>query len=325
MTLTSAFAGRLRSFVAYKRSEGRPYRCDSTINLLDRIAAERFPEKTAVDRELCSAWAEPRPGECAASRANRISVIREFSKYLAMGGEEAYLIPASERPYVRRKGRAPFHVFDENELAAFFSAADSLEPNASHPLRHLAVPVYFRLLRCTGMRPKEARTLLVKDVNLQSGEVLIRESKAYRDRIIALPEELLPVCSSFRGHAQALFPDNPYFIPSASGGAYCAAWVDHSFRACMRASGLDARASGPRIRPYDFRHTFATARIVEWAKAGEDVEALMPLLMDYLGHANPNDTYYYFHLVPHLFPSLGNFEAWSRGGLLPEAVDYAEA
>ena len=325
LTLRSAFAERLGSFVAYKRSEGRPYKCDSTINRLDRIAAERFPEKTSVDKELCTAWAEPRPDESAAARANRISVIREFSKYLVMGGEEAYLIPASERPRVQRKGRAPFHVFDEGELTAFFSAADSLKPNPQHPLRHLAIPVYFRLLRCTGMRPKEARTLLAKDVDLQSGEVLIRESKAYRERVIALPDDLLPICSSFRGHAEVLLPDNPYFIPSASGGAYSEDWVGQSFRACMLASGLAARASGPKIRPYDFRHSFATTRIVEWAKAGEDVEALMPLLMDYLVHANPNDTYYYFHLVPHLFPSLGNFEAWSRGGLIPEAVDYAKA
>lgn len=325
LTLRSAFAERLSSFVAYKRSEGRPYRCDSTINGLDRIAAERFPGKTAVDKELCMAWAEPRLGEGAAARANRISVIREFSKYLAMGGEEAYLIPASERPRVRRKGRAPFHIFSDDELAAFFSAADSLKPNPQHPLRHLAVPVYFRLLRCTGMRPREARTLLAEDVDLGTGEVLVRESKGYKERFIALPDDLLPVCARFREHAEALLPDNPYFIPSASGGAYSEGWVDQSFRACVRASGLDARASGPKMRPYSFRHTFATTRIVEWAKAGEDVEALMPLLMDYLGHVNPNDTYYYFHLVPHLFPSLGNFASWSRGGIVPEAVDYAEA
>lgn len=325
LTLTSAFADRLYSFVEYKRSEGRPYKCDSIINGLDRVAAERFPDKASVDKELCMAWAEPRPGEGAAARANRISVMREFSKYLAMGGESAYLIPASERPRVPRKGRAPFHVFDDDELAAFFAAADGIEPNPAHPLRHLSIPVYFRLLRCTGMRPKEARTLLAEDVDLDSGEVLIRESKACKERIIALPEDLLPVCSRYREHAKTLLPGNPYFIPGDKGGPYSAGWVDRSFRECMRISGLGARAAGPRIRPYDFRHSFATARIVEWARAGEDVEALMPLLMDYLGHSNPNDTYYYFHLVPHLFPSLGNFEGWSRDGLIPEAVDYADA
>lgn len=325
LTLRSAFADRLTSFVAYKRSEGRVYKHDTIINGLDRVAAERFPEKTSVDKELCMAWAEPWPNEAPVTRANRISVIREFSKYLAMGGEKAYLIPASERPRVRRKARAPFHVFSEEELAAFFSAADSLKPNPSYPLRHLAVPVYFRLLRCTGMRPKEARNLLAEDVDLGTGEVLIRESKGYKERFIALSDDLLPICARFRKHAEALLPDNPYFIPSASGGAYSASWVEQSFHACMRISGLDLQAPGPKIRPYDFRHTFATMRIVEWAKAGEDVEALMPLLMDYLGHVNPNDTYYYFHLVPHLFPSLGNFASWSRGGIVPEAVDYAEA
>ena len=48
------------------------------------------------------------------------------------------------------------------------------------------------------------------------------------------------------------------------------------------------------------RHTFATRRLIEWYRAGGDVERLLPGLSTYLGHVRIEDTYWYIQSVPEL-------------------------
>jgi integrase len=58
------------------------------------------------------------------------------------------------------------------------------------------------------------------------------------------------------------------------------------------------RRRGPRLQ--DFRHTFATRRLIEWYRAGLDVDRLMPRLATYLGHVRVAETYWYIQAVPEL-------------------------
>jgi len=55
---------------------------------------------------------------------------------------------------------------------------------------------------------------------------------------------------------------------------------------------------GPRLQ--DFRHSFATARLVEWYRAGLDVKRELPKLATYLGHLDVGLTYWYIEAVPEL-------------------------
>jgi hypothetical protein len=40
--------------------------------------------------------------------------------------------------------------------------------------------------------------------------------------------------------------------------------------------------------------------LLGWYRAGVDVEARMPLLSTFLGHSNPENTYWYLSAVPEL-------------------------
>jgi integrase/recombinase XerD len=40
--------------------------------------------------------------------------------------------------------------------------------------------------------------------------------------------------------------------------------------------------------------------LIEWYRAGVDVDAHMPLLSTYLGHSNPENTFWYLSAVPEL-------------------------
>jgi integrase len=55
---------------------------------------------------------------------------------------------------------------------------------------------------------------------------------------------------------------------------------------------------GPRLQ--DFRHCFATRRLIEWYRAGCDVARELPKLATYLGHVDVAHTYWYLEAVPEL-------------------------
>ena len=55
---------------------------------------------------------------------------------------------------------------------------------------------------------------------------------------------------------------------------------------------------------HDFRHTFAVKRLNLWVQEGKDLNACLPYLSIYLGHAHLVATDYYLHFVPNLFPAV---------------------
>ena len=77
--------------------------------------------------------------------------------------------------------------------------------------------------------------------------------------------------------------------------------------------------TGRRLpRLYDFRHTFATHRLYRWMCEGKDLNAMLPYLSAYMGHAELSDTHYYIHLIPGLLEEMSGFDFSAAEALLPE-------
>lgn len=282
-SLKSRFGEQIRAFVGYKNSLGFPY--DESIRILGRFddfCVERFPEKDCLDRELALAWLEKRDTENTAGHRNRIMVIREFAKYLRAVGTEAYMIPIS----MTSKGpRYVPHIFNEAEIKAFFHGADSFRPHEKAPARHLVIPVFYRLLYCCGLRPAEARLLKKENVDLVRGAVYVVESKGHKDRVVAVADDLLQIMRSYSTLISEIYPDSDYFFPRYDGeGPYTKRWTEEMFWRCFSMAGITA-FEGPKPRVYDFRHTFATECICRWMREGRDIDAMLPFLSAYMGHA----------------------------------------
>ena len=64
------------------------------------------------------------------------------------------------------------------------------------------------------------------------------------------------------------------------------------------ATGTRRIGRGPRLQ--DFRHCFATRKLIEWYRAGLDVGRELPKLATYLGHVDVAHTYWYLEAVPEL-------------------------
>ncbi|HCN20653.1 MAG TPA: integrase, partial [Arthrobacter bacterium] len=76
---------------------------------------------------------------------------------------------------------------------------------------------------------------------------------------------------------------------------------------------------GSPPRPYDLRHAHVVEVINRWARAGRDPEAQIAYLSLQLGHSNPDDTWYYFHLAADFHPELRRLANTDLEAILPEA------
>jgi integrase len=173
-------------------------------------------------------------------------------------------------------------------------------------MRALTYSTLIGLLVATGLRPGEALRLDRSDVDLVSGILSIRESKFGKSRFVPVAESTRTALEHYAQKRDQLCPLrlSEAFLVNERGNRLKACSARSMFVRMSRAIGLrlateDGRDGyGPRLQ--DFRHSFATGRLVEWYRAGLDVSRELPKLATYLGHVNIGLTYWYIEAVPEL-------------------------
>jgi integrase len=66
----------------------------------------------------------------------------------------------------------------------------------------------------------------------------------------------------------------------------------------MKSTGI--RNEERRVRTHDLRHTFAVHRLIQWYENGDNVQAKLPILAQYLGHVDMANTRKYLTMIPEL-------------------------
>ena len=315
--LVSALAPHIEALLDVKHALGLPYTTSGRhLAAFDAFCAARFPGQASISRQMAMAWAASRGGEHVNAQLRRITPVRQLAKHMTGLGLDAYVIPAG---IPGRQIRYRPHLFTHAELRALFTAADQITASPYGGARHVIIPVIFRMIYCLGLRPGEARRLHRNDVDLAGGTVHIRESKGHKDRLLFLSEDLHEYC---RGYDTAISADHPQrtaFFPNRDGGVYSHATINHWFRQLLEAADPPIMAvpgSPPRV--YDLRHAHVVEVINRWARQGRDPHALVTYLSLHLGHANPEDTWYYFHLAADFHPDLRALANTSLEALIPE-------
>jgi len=310
------FAPYIESLIEQKKSVGYPY--DSSARILKVFCAfctTHYPGETILTKEIAMHWAKKRQDEHVNGLLRRITPVRQLAKYINSIGIEAYIIPAG---IPRKQIRYVPHIFTDPELQAFFTEIDraSVSPY-SGPVRHLIIPVFFRLLYCCGLRSSEARLLNVADVNMDTGNLTIRQSKGNKDRNVVMSEEVLHLCRIYHTKISHIFIDRTAFFPNQCGKYYGNGMIDHWFHLFWNKTGI-TNSSGNPPRVHDFRHTFAVKRLNLWVQEGKDLHACLPYLSMYLGHAHLRETDYYLHFVPEFFPLFNEKTREKCANLIPE-------
>ncbi|MFC4766086.1 tyrosine-type recombinase/integrase [Effusibacillus consociatus] len=315
----SKLAPSMEAFVAFKRSLGWKYETSEFyLREFDRFCAKHESEGASL-KEIVKSWVSLRETECSNTQRVRVAPVREFSKYLQSSKHSyAFVIP---NKVCRKQTRTIPHFFTNEEIIRFFNACDTLTPRKENLVRHLVLPMYFRLLYCCGVRTSEARLLLRKNVNLHIGYIDVIHSKGPKDRRLFLPEDLRLLYLKYDAVIDDIFPDRTYFFPVKSNSCYQSQSIGPNFNKIWKSAGL-GHESGSKARAYDFRHHFAFATLNRWIEQGADVNSKLPYLMRYMGHSSLESTFCYLHLVPEFFSTFSE-KTKILEGLLPE-VGYDE-
>lgn len=297
----SVLAPLMDRFLQEKRACGYAYHEPFRIlHRLDDFLVQQGLETLELPRGLARNWLAKKPHESASTQQQRITVFRQFSKFLLTAGCPAYVPDAT---VAARKSIYVPRMLTEEELRKFFRAVDTLEPTARSPLRHLIMPEVFRLLYGCGFRVREVLNLRIRDVDLNQGIITVRQGKFRKDRLVPPALSLVNRLRKYAGYFDSRPPDAVFF-PGPNGRPFALRTVYTLFREMLLQCGIPhgGRGKGPRI--HDYRHLFAVHTLRRWYRDGENLEAKLPLLATYLGHQHLSGTQHYLHLTAEIFPEI---------------------
>lgn len=262
-----------------------------------------------VPQELSVAWAAATSSTDPCNPARRLTVIRGFLRHLSgLDGTTDVPAPGALGPTGHRK---PPHVYSDAEISELLAATAGLAGR----LRPYCYYTMFALMACTGMRIGETLALCCGDVDLDAGVITVRFSKRGRTRLVPLhPSAVAPLRdyatrrAGFYGKPR---PADAFFRTDRSARIAYNSAVS-TFDRLRERLGWTAhgRTRAPRI--HDLRHRMVVRRIQAWHAEGVNVDAKIPVLATYLGHAEVANLYWYLSAVPELMAIVADrFEVYA--------------
>ena len=240
-------------------------------------------------------WAQLHPGEHANGLRRRVIAVRELGKFLNAIGTEAYIYPSE---FLSVTQRFEPYIFTDHELKAFFKATDIFPTYKNAAYSPYVMPVIYRLIYTCGLRSSEARHLRCTDINLATGRIYIRESKAYKDRIVMMSEDMRMLCNKYEKVISSVLMDREYFFPNSRGTIIGKQSLEVYFNKCCANAGITCACGSKKPRVTDLRHNYATRTLMKWLDERRDLYTVLPYLSTYMGHYDFSQTAYYIHLLP---------------------------
>lgn len=297
----SALCKSMNDFLALKEALGfSRISYEYQLHMIDEFVFEKYPKKISLDQEVVQQWSLARNGESRNNLAARLSVIREFGKYLKYAGQEAFVLDSEQIP--RRTIYIPY-IFTEKELKILFGYMDTLDWHRD--IRDKVIPVLYRMMYCCALRPSEPLALKREDVDLVQGTISIIDSKKHSNRILQMGEDLWQCCKDFDWIAG----ERRWFFSNPNDEKFDHTWSRYQLKVCWEKSGLGTFDSAPR--PYDVRHTAATRIIMNWQDEGKSFESMVLAFQTFMGHKNIKDSLYYLKIIPERLLASPGID-WSR-------------
>jgi integrase/recombinase XerD len=285
-------AGCLRNFVAFLEAEGASY----------------------ITTELALRWATHPAKAQPSTWTWRLSMIRRFAKWHRTIDPRTEVPP--ERILCHRYERKKPHIYSDEEILRLLRQAEQLP--SSRGLRAHTYTTLFGLLAVTGMRVNEALGLDRDDVDLDHGIITIRRTKFGKSRHVPVHSSTVEALKQYARIRDRIFPvrSSSCFFVSERRTRVTDCMARYTFAKLSQQLGLRTVAKGhgrgPRI--HDMRHRFAARTLINWYRAGLDVEREIPKLATYLGHVHINETYWYLEAVPELLQLATDRIIGKRGG-----------
>jgi integrase len=304
---------QLDRYLSVRRSLGYDLRTDERI--LRRFT--RFADQEGashVDTVLFLRWDASLPNMGASTRSARLGKVRLFAQWLN-GIDPAHEVPPRGL-LPDRSGRSRPYIYSEAEIAAIIAAAKTLP--SIYGLRGLTCSTLFGLIAVTGLRISEALALDDDDLDTGNGVLRVRRGKLGRERLILLDPTVVAQLVAYAAERDRLLGRAaPALFGTEKGTRMTDCSARYNFAHACQRIGLRVdqqccrHGRGPRI--HDLRHTFAVRTMINWYRAGKDPAREMIRLTTYLGHTDPDNTFWYLEAVPELL-DLAMTRATSNGG-----------
>jgi site-specific recombinase XerD len=269
-----------------------------------------------ITTQLALRWACQPHGVQRATCARRLSMVRRFATWLSAFDPRTEIPPRRLLPARHRRPKP--HIFTDEEVEQLMGSLARLRSPTG--LRAFTYVTLIGLLAATGLRPGEALALDIPDVDLKDGVLAIRQTKFGKSRFVPVDASTRAALTDYAARRDKLCPQRPTdaFLVSERGTRLQACTARRTFATVSCAIGLRTPVEGRRIgrgpRLQDLRHSFATRRLIEWYRAGLNVEREMPKLTSYLGHVDVGHTYWYIEAVPELLQLATEYLTKHRGG-----------
>jgi len=255
-----------------------------------------------ITTEMAVRWAKQPPDGEPANWARRLGIARQFAAWHRTMDPRTEVPPTGLIPQSYRRKRP--YIYTHEEIVMLVKAAGQIP--SSKGLSGQTYSTIFGLLAVTGMRVSEAVGLDRQDIDLDAAILSIRRTKFGKSRRVPLHASTRDALKDYAEVRDRLIPTamTPAFFVSERAGRITHWSTRYNFAKVSRQVGLRAPAGrhrhghGPRL--HDLRHRFAARTLVDWYRAGRDVEREMPKLSTYLGHVHTGDTYWYIEAVPEL-------------------------
>lgn len=288
MSAGTPLSDRVEEYLRLRRALGYQLRLEG-YRLAEYARHLDMSGETVVTAQNAVAWARLRQGVHPVTWSHRLRAVRGFAAWLRTI-DPATEIPPKDAIPERWIRPAPF-IFDEGLTARMTAACGGLRP----AFRAATLTTLFGLVAATGIRIGEALAIPSDGIDLDAGLLPVMPAKSRCERILPLHPTAVAALRDYDGLRSRTHPESPVFFASIRGTALDPSGVRRAFRQACDSAGIPRRA-----RIHDLRHSFAVASLLQWYRTGADVAAEMPALSDYLGHVNPEGTYWYISAVPEL-------------------------
>lgn len=297
----SALRAVLAEYLSLRRALG--FQLVNTGRLLGQFVGylEQHDINT-ITTEHALAWATLPAGASPHWWAIRMSAVRGFAAYLHSLDPSVQVPPAG---LIGGAGpcRATPYLYSDAEIRALVQAAAALRPR----LRAATYQSLISLLAISGIRIGEAIALDDANLDLDRELLVVRNTKFNKHRLVPLHPSATQALTGYRHLRQHAHPRpaGPALFLSGAGTRLWHSNITLTFTRLLDQIELTRRSAACRPRIHDLRHSFAVATLLRWYRDGADIPALMPRLSTYLGHSDPQHTFWYLSAAPELMALAG--------------------
>ncbi len=320
-TFSSPLADVLARFLACKRAAGYRYADEArALGLLDQFLTRALsPADPVITLDVVRRYVARRGEESETTRAHRLSLIRQFCRFLALE-QPRTVVPTTRFLGIHRRSFVA-RVMSQEEGQRFLIACEGLVPRSSSPIRDTVLGTALVLLYFTGLRTGEVLRLTVADVDVAEAVLRVRDTKFGKSRLVPLAADVaarLGRCrATIERHLGSRPPDAPFF-PTAAGRPYSETALRAAFLQVLARADIARHSAGRALRLHDLRHGFAVLRLLVWYQQDADLEARLPALATYLGHVGVASSQRYLQLTTDMVSEITRRHARRFGHLISE-------